>query len=1344
MALTTAQIQNAYVAFFNRPADVAGLTYWSSYAGSSGDLLNTFAKSAEYNALYAGLNNTQLVNAVYQNLFGRAPDPAGLTYWVTQLDTGKVTIGNAANTIQTGAQGSDKTIIDNKVAAATAFTTALDTTAEIVGYAGASSSLLGQVKSWLSGVTADSASLEAAKTALQALTDTIKGGTNEAGATYVLKTEQDVLTGSNGDDFFRAVVGKQEGTQDQTTLNSSDIIDGGAGSDTLIVNMTGSYGGSARIKGIETLQLGSNVAGAVNFDYNVNAGANEVSDVNTVVYDQITTGETLNVINVTPTAKGGVIPTLVWANELNSVAGTIGVTYRQASVAGDASKPDNQNIVLKNVNNGQINIARGIETITIESAGDIAANTLATSTGFDGNGADLVSETALGNGVNDDSTLTKVIVKGEKAFGKVATVNTNDAAGETGYGLTNRINNGASDIGNSADTASASNLVSVAATVKEINAADANGGVAMRFTSRVDGNAVDVTFTGGKGADYIEFQRGNVSAAGGDGADTFAFVNSTLTNFDFGSADTITGGAGSDTIQLGVNGVGTVVANTTEFNNKTGIDVLDLRGQSNTVTLADAFVAGADAGTFTVRTDKIVQTSASSTANTAPSNATNNAAREDASVNTIVLTELADNRAIEFIGGSGSDRVVVDNASANQFTKLNGGSNDLAGSNDSLTVVNTSVLDANDVANIKGFELLNLVESAVGNSAFNITLSEAFVLNNAKGLVIASVTNTYGVALGNGDVVNLEISDLLSNNVAKPSIADRTINIQNLINAGVTVNFQVNGVTVSTNQLAGAAAPLAARFDLINAPAATILDDVPGNLPAQAATTPLVAGQTFTGTAGINDTFTGAIAALSGTTITGTAADTETLTLTTAGTVAINNGTTGGTISNIDNLVLSSTGANTVTFAATGSGITSITGGAGADDVTLDNLATTASVSLGDGNDTLRASGVLTGALAGGAGVSDILTGTATGALDISGATVSGFEVLDFGNSATNVTMTRAQFAGFSSFANFTAGVAAADGITFKDAGAVTLNTVVTTYNLANGTNTVDATGAANYLLTGGTGADTFNFGAALTASDTVAGGLGSDVLTVTGAATGSTNITGVETIRVNYATAATFTTGAIAPGVESTINLAGSTAAVTLDASSYVATTKVTIIDGQGNDVLTVGGGSDAQRALTTVTLSTGGADTITLANGSFDATTTNYATINNFTTTAGTNQDKIAGLGIVSYQTVAAAGGVTAANSLVELETASGGLVSTFDAGNGGVVETAIDNVLGSYGGSDGSSFYTIVYGTGAQAGNAALYQVQVTTAATGITAANIAVELVGVFNGVTADSFVQSNFL
>ena len=68
MALTTPQIHNAYVAFFNRPADVAGLNYWTNYNGSISDLFNAFAGSQEYKSLFTGQNSTQIVNTVYQNL----------------------------------------------------------------------------------------------------------------------------------------------------------------------------------------------------------------------------------------------------------------------------------------------------------------------------------------------------------------------------------------------------------------------------------------------------------------------------------------------------------------------------------------------------------------------------------------------------------------------------------------------------------------------------------------------------------------------------------------------------------------------------------------------------------------------------------------------------------------------------------------------------------------------------------------------------------------------------------------------------------------------------------------------------------------------------------------------------------------------------------------------------------------------------------------------------------------------------------------------------------------------------------------------------------------------------
>lgn len=232
MALTTAQIQNAYVAFFNRPADVAGLTYWSTYAGNTADLLNTFAQSAEYKSLYAGLNNTQTVNAVYQNLFGRTPDVAGLTYWVNQLDQGKLAIGNIADAINKGAQGTDSTIISNKVTAATAFTNALDTTAEIVAYAGVNATGLASVKSWLAAVTSDAATLTSATSAsgLSSITTTVLNNAGSNGQTYTLTTGVDALTGTSSNDIFNAV---QSTTAASNTLNSFDNLNGGLGTDTL-------------------------------------------------------------------------------------------------------------------------------------------------------------------------------------------------------------------------------------------------------------------------------------------------------------------------------------------------------------------------------------------------------------------------------------------------------------------------------------------------------------------------------------------------------------------------------------------------------------------------------------------------------------------------------------------------------------------------------------------------------------------------------------------------------------------------------------------------------------------------------------------------------------------------------------------------------------------------------------------------------------------------------------------------------------------------------------------------------------------------------------------------------
>lgn len=644
---------------------------------------------------------------------------------------------------------------------------------------------------------------------------------NEAPKSLVLTTAQDVLNGGAGNDNFRAVAGNPIGNQDQTTLNSSDIIDGGAGTDALIVNLLGNYGGGARIKNIETLQLGSNVAGAVSFDYNVNAGFNEISEVTKVVADQINAGETLNVNNVVRTIAGDtkVLPTISWENDSNTAAaGTVGYGYRAAEVTGTA---DAQNIQLKSVTNGVLNIGAGIETFNLKSIGTervTLANSGNADTGVNNVNADLISSGAL----------TKVVITTETATAEVGKAAGIIATGAD-QGLTDRIDAGTTDLGRAAGAAaSASNLLSVGARVTEVDASAATANVNVRFTIKNDNTATDVTFKGGEGNDYVEFQLGKVTATGGKGNDTFAFLNNTFLNSSFGSTDSIQGGEGTDTIQLGLNGAGTYNVNTTEFNNKGGIEVLDVRANTSAIGLQDAFVAAADTGTFTVRYDRVNQTSATDATNVV--GATNLAAvtLENNTTNTLDLTSLALNRAINVLGGSGSERLILNDSSFNANFSADLGTN-FASDNvtansadfDTITILNTAVVDSGDLANVKGVEAFVLAKSGAVANSFTIELTETFLLNNTAAVnnastlgddsvfnIVTTAINSVGgatsggVALGAGDTVTIDISNLLSGGALKASLAGRGIDLTDVVAAGATVNYVVNGVAATAAQIA--------------------------------------------------------------------------------------------------------------------------------------------------------------------------------------------------------------------------------------------------------------------------------------------------------------------------------------------------------------------------------------------------------------------------------------------------------------------------------------------------------------------------------------------------------------
>jgi hypothetical protein len=149
-----ASIQGIYVALFGRPADPAGLAYFNSVTKNGTDLsgIGNLAGQKEYTDRFSGQSNTQIINTIYQSLFGRDGETAGVAFWADKLATGALTINNIAIAILDGAQGADKTTVDAKIAAADLFTAHLDLPAEQNAYKGAANIAIAHT--FLSGVDA--------------------------------------------------------------------------------------------------------------------------------------------------------------------------------------------------------------------------------------------------------------------------------------------------------------------------------------------------------------------------------------------------------------------------------------------------------------------------------------------------------------------------------------------------------------------------------------------------------------------------------------------------------------------------------------------------------------------------------------------------------------------------------------------------------------------------------------------------------------------------------------------------------------------------------------------------------------------------------------------------------------------------------------------------------------------------------------------------------------------------------------------------------------------------------------------------------------------------------------
>jgi len=118
-------IQEFYIAYYGRPADPTGASFWShTLENSSGNLnaiIGMFGNSDEFLGRFGDYSNSALIDSVYYQLFGRFPDVSGKQFYLQNLNSGNMSMQSIVINILDGAIGNDRTVIDSKVYVANYF-----------------------------------------------------------------------------------------------------------------------------------------------------------------------------------------------------------------------------------------------------------------------------------------------------------------------------------------------------------------------------------------------------------------------------------------------------------------------------------------------------------------------------------------------------------------------------------------------------------------------------------------------------------------------------------------------------------------------------------------------------------------------------------------------------------------------------------------------------------------------------------------------------------------------------------------------------------------------------------------------------------------------------------------------------------------------------------------------------------------------------------------------------------------------------------------------------------------------------------------------------------------------
>jgi Ca2+-binding RTX toxin-like protein len=99
-----------YRAAFDRTPDLPGLGFWigAMDKGSSvQDLAAGFSTSREFNDMYGGASNADIVSRLYHNVLHRAPEQAGYDYWLHVLDNKQASLSDVLASFSESAENKD-------------------------------------------------------------------------------------------------------------------------------------------------------------------------------------------------------------------------------------------------------------------------------------------------------------------------------------------------------------------------------------------------------------------------------------------------------------------------------------------------------------------------------------------------------------------------------------------------------------------------------------------------------------------------------------------------------------------------------------------------------------------------------------------------------------------------------------------------------------------------------------------------------------------------------------------------------------------------------------------------------------------------------------------------------------------------------------------------------------------------------------------------------------------------------------------------------------------------------------------------------------------------------------